>query len=287
MQINLLNLQADFARSEFHSRRKTSYSLRLSPRAETAARQLRGHGRDAIPRPAFCRVATAPSRWNSAATSTTPPTGGCWRSTGRWPPSRSTGVTETVPTYRSLLVHYDPGADRLRRARRKDSRAGATAGAGDDKVPALAHSGGLWRRARHRPRGCRQNTQHHARRHRGAARRRRLPRRHDRLYARLVLSQRAGRLPADAAAAKPASADAGRHDLDRRRADRRAVPRRPERLASAGTDGGPHLSTASRSDLPAGARRPTSAFRRSMPRPSPSRIAPPKPARFIAEQIAS
>ena len=25
------------------------------------------------------------------------------------------GVTETVPTYRSLLVHYDPAADRFRR----------------------------------------------------------------------------------------------------------------------------------------------------------------------------
>ena len=86
-------------------------------------------------------------------------------------------------------------ADRFRQARRKDSRAGATAGAGSDKDPALAHSGGLWRRARHRPRGRRENAQHHARRHRGAACRRRLPRRHDRLYARLVLSQRARPIP--------------------------------------------------------------------------------------------
>ena len=29
------------------------------------------------------------------------------------------GVTETVPTYRSLLVHYDPVADRFRRAERE------------------------------------------------------------------------------------------------------------------------------------------------------------------------
>ena len=153
--------------------------------------------------------------------------------------------------------------------------------------PALAHSRGLWRRARHRSRGRRKNAQHHARRDRGAACRRRLPRRHDRLYARLVLSQRARRIPAHAAAAEPAPADAGRHDLDRRRTDRRAVPRRPERLASAGADRGPHLPAASRSDLPAGAGRQRHALRRSMPRPSRSRIAPPKPARFIAEQIAS
>ena len=67
---------------------------------------------------------------------------------------------------------------------------------------------------------------------------------------------------ADAAAAKSAAADAGRHDLDRRRADRRAMPGRSERLASAGTDRGANLSAASRSDLPAGTRRPRDVFGR-------------------------
>ena len=140
-----------------------------------------------------------------------PPTGGCWRSTARWPREPVEGVTETVPTYRSLLVHYDPVRIDFDKLGAKHSGARAAAGAGSDKNPALAHSGGLWRRARHRPRGRRQDAQHHARRHRGAARRRRLPRRHDRLYAGLVLSQRAPGFAADAAAAKSAPADAGRH----------------------------------------------------------------------------
>ena len=207
-----------------------------------------------------------------------PPTGGCWRSTARWPPSRSTGVTETVPTYRSLLVHYDPVQSRFRQAWRTDSRACAAAGAGNDKDPALAHSRGLWRRARHRPRGRRQNAQHHARRHRGAACRRRLPRRHDRLYARLVLSQRACGFPAHAAAAESAPADAGRHRLDRRRADRRAMPRRPERLASARDRrrSAPTSFIAIRSSC--WSRATPSPLCRSMPRPLPSRTAPPKPA---------
>ena len=58
------------------------------------------------------------------------------------------GVSETVPTYRSLLVHYDPvqiGFDEL-----------------GEKLTALAHSGGLWRRTWHRSRGCPQSAQDHA-----------------------------------------------------------------------------------------------------------------------------
>src|SRR6202022_4045343 len=53
----------------------------------------------------------------------------------------------------------------------------------------------------------------------------------------------------------------GRHDLDRRRADRRTMSRRPERLASIGTDRRQDLSTASRSHVPAGTRRPGDVFR--------------------------
>ena len=183
MLINLLNLRP-ISRSEFHFAPKhASLMQRRAPRPWPRPQ----------PRPAFCRVATAPSRWNSAATSMMPPTSGCWRSIGRLPSEPIAGVTETVPTYRSLLVHYDPvqidfealGEKLLALARRPVS--------GDHKGAALAHSRRLWRRARHRPRGCRQDAQHHARRYRGAARRRRLPRRHDRLYAGLVLSQRARR----------------------------------------------------------------------------------------------
>ena len=43
------------------------------------------------PRPVFCPAATAPSRWNSAATSTPPRTGGCWRSIARWRAKPSPG----------------------------------------------------------------------------------------------------------------------------------------------------------------------------------------------------
>src|SRR5260370_35734902 len=50
--------------------------------------------------------------------------------------------------------------------------------------------------------------------------------------------------------------DTRRHHLDRRRADRRAMSCRSERLAPVGTDRGQNLSTPSRPDLPAGTRRP-------------------------------
>ena len=61
------------------------------------------------------------------------------------------GVTEAVPTYRSLLVHYDPvqiDFDTLSE-RLVDPR--AIAGSCRRQDAALAHSGGLWWRARHRP----------------------------------------------------------------------------------------------------------------------------------------
>ena len=86
------------------------------------------------------------------------------------------------------------------------------------------------------------------------------------------------RYPAHAAAAESAAADAGRHHLDRRRADRRAMPRRPERLAPAGTHRrfAPTSCIATRSSC--WSRATTSPLRRSMPGPSRNRIAPPKPA---------
>src|SRR6202140_1107131 len=76
----------------------------------------------------------------------------------------------------------------------------------------------------------------------------------------MVLSQRAREIPAYAAAAKSAALDPGGHDLDRRRADRRAMPGRSQRLASFGTDRGEDLFAASRAHLPAGARRPCEVF---------------------------
>ena len=84
---------------------------------------------------------------------------------------------------------------------------------------------------------------------------------------------------ADAAAAKSAAADAGRHGLDRRRADRGAMPRRAQRLASARADRGSNLSAASRSDLPAGAGRRRHILCRSTPGRLPSRTAPRQPER--------
>src|SRR6266404_194256 len=77
----------------------------------------------------------------------------------------------------------------------------------------------------------------------------------------MVLSQRPRGFVAHAAAAKSAPADSRRHDLDRRRADRRAMSGRSERLASAGTDRGQNLPVASRSHVPAGTRRPRDVFR--------------------------
>src|ERR1700687_1776133 len=77
----------------------------------------------------------------------------------------------------------------------------------------------------------------------------------------MVLPQRSRGDAAHAAATKSSACDAGRHDLNRRRADRRAMSCRSERLASVGTDRGSNLSTASRPDLPAGPRRPRDVFR--------------------------
>ena len=73
------------------------------------------------------------------------------------------GVTETVPTYRSLLVHYDPVQIDFETLSEKLAALAQLPVPRGDKNPALAHSGGLWRRARHRSGGCRQDAEHHAR----------------------------------------------------------------------------------------------------------------------------
>ena len=147
------------------------------------------------------------------------------------------GVTETVPTYRSLLVHYDPVQIGFEELGEKLTALAQLPVPPTTAYAALAHSRRLWRRARHRSR---------------RRRTRRSTPTPDDIVARHVAGDyrvaMIGFTPgwsylsgledfaAHAAAAKSAAADAGRHDLHRRRADRRAVPGRPERLASARTD---------------------------------------------------
>ena len=189
------------------------------------------------------------------------------------------GVTETVPTYRSLLVHYDPvrisfealGEQILALAQLPVPEATKTRRWRIPVVYGGEHGVDLEDVAKT------------------------LKTTPDDIVARHVagdyrvamigftpgwsyLSGLSG-LDADAAAAKSAAADAGRHGLDRRRADRRAMPGRPQRLASARTDRGPNLSAASRSDFPAGARRRHYVCAGRQPKPLPSRTAPRQRAR--------
>ncbi len=118
------------------------------------------------------------------------------------------GVTETVPTYRSLLVHYDPtqidfdtlGKKLVELAQRPVPPTEKTRRWRIPVVYGGEHGIDLEDVAK--------SAGHHARRNRGAAHRRRLPRRHDRIYARLVLSQRPPGFASYAAATKPAPVDA-------------------------------------------------------------------------------
>src|SRR3984957_6485441 len=70
MLIDLLNLQADL-----HEANSTSQKNPLEH--DTDRRVMRSWPRPS-PHPAFCRAATAPLRWNSAAISMTPPIGAYW-----------------------------------------------------------------------------------------------------------------------------------------------------------------------------------------------------------------
>ena len=189
------------------------------------------------------------------------------------------GVTETVPTYRSLLVHYDPvqiGFDAL-----------------SEKLVALAQlpvppatTTRRWRIP------VVYGGEHGIDLEDVAKALNTTP---DDIVARHVAgdyrvamigftpgwSYLSGleRSAAYAAAAKSAAADAGRHDLDRRRADRGAVPGRT-RAAGICWDGrrsGPISCIAIRPSC--WNRAMPSPLPRSMPRPSPSRTAPPNMAR--------
>ncbi len=216
-----------------------------------------GHGRRHSPRPAFCRVATAPSRSNSAAPSTRTPTGEVLALDRAHRAAEPRGRHRDGADLSLAAGALRSAADRLRCAGRKADRRWRTS------------------RLRRRPRRRRwripvvyggengidledvakalNTTPDEIVR---AACRRRLQRRHDRLHAGLVLSQRARRdslhMPRrqDPRLLTPAGTD-----LHRRRADRRAVPGRPQRLASAGAHPRAHLSAPPRSHLPAGTRR--------------------------------
>ena len=59
-------------------------------------------------RQAAVRTATPPSRWSSASASTGRRASACSRSTSASRAPRSPGVVELLPTFRSLMVHYDP-----------------------------------------------------------------------------------------------------------------------------------------------------------------------------------
>ena len=187
-----------------------------------------------FPRPAFCRVATVPSRSSSPAPSTTSPISAFWRSTRRW---RASPIRRRDRDRADLSVAV--GALRSRADRFRDAGRKAGSRLAQRPLPP-AGKARRWRVpvAYGGENGIdledvAKKPEHHARRSRGAACRRRLPRRHDRLHAGLVLSVRARQIAAHAATAQSAGVHAGGNDLDRRRAGRHPVPGRTERLASA------------------------------------------------------
>ena len=146
------------------------------------------------------------------------------------------GVTETVPTYRSLLVHYDPvqidfealGEKLLALAQRPSP---ATTRARRWRIP-VAYGGEHGIDLEDVAKTLNTTPDDIVARHVAGD------------YRVAMIGFTPGwsylsgldAFAAHAAAAESATADAGRHDLDRRRADRRAMPGRPERLAPARTN---------------------------------------------------
>ncbi len=186
----------------------------------------------------------------------TPPTGGCWRSIGRWRIEPVTGVTETVPTYRSLLVHYDPvlidfdalgeklvalaqlPVPPVTRARRWRIPVayGGEHGIDLEDVAKTLNTTPDDIVARHA--------------------RRRLPRRHDRLYAGLVLSQRPRRSLHMPRRQNPRLlTPAGTISIGGVQTGVQCLAG-PSGWHLLGTDRRANLPVASRSDLSAGTRRP-------------------------------
>ncbi len=184
--------------------------------------------------PRLLRAAIAPSRWNSAATST------MWANQrvlaldqmmAREPIA---GVTETVPTYRSLLVHYDPAQIGF------EPLSAKLAALGQLPIPRSPGRGaGAFRWPMAGEHGVDLEDVAKA-----------LHATPDEIVARHIAGDYrvamigftpgwsylsgARALAAYIAAAESEIADACRHDRDRRHADGHPVPRRPERLASVG-----------------------------------------------------
>ncbi len=157
-----------------------------------------------------------------------------------------TGVTETVPTYRSLLVHYDPVQIDFDALSEKlvtlaQLPLPPVTKARRWRIPVL-YGGEHGIDLEHVARTLKTTPEEVVARHIAGD------------YRVAMIGFTPGWSYLDAAAAKSAAADTGWHHLDRRRADRRAMSRRSERLASLGSDRGQNLPVASRSDLPAGAR---------------------------------
>ncbi len=165
-------------------------------------------------------------------------------------------VVECVPTYRSLLVHYDPvGADFAALARRLPAsrticpmsprRGGCGA-----SLSSMAALSARSRRASRRVTALSpaQLIETHAGAH--------LSRLHDRLRAGLCLSRRARSGLGDAAPRGAAHAGSGGHDLDRRHPGARRLDRGAERLAPSRAHAGAHLHARARPGLPHRGRRP-------------------------------
>ena len=184
------------------------------------------------------------------------------------------GVTEAVPTYRSLLVHYDPTqidfatlGEKLRAAAERPVSSEAKARRWRFPVAYGAENGidleDVAKALDTTPDDI--VARHVAGQYRVAM---------IGFTPRLVLSQRSGKIPPYAAPGESAPADAGWNHLGWRRADRHPMSRRPERLASFGPHAGANLSIASRPHRPAGAWRPRDALcdrRQNLRRPGSRR----------------
>ena len=190
------------------------------------------------------------------------------------------GITETVPTYRSLLVHYDPRADFVRRRsakafwRWRKLPVPATTKTRRWRIP-VVYGGEHGIDLEDVAKTLNTTPDDIVARHTAG----------DYRVAMIGFTPGWSYLSglsddaADAAAAKSAAADAGRHDLDRRRADRGAMPRRPR--AAGICSGRPRFEPISCIAIRPScwSRATPSILCPSTPRRLPSRTAPRQPER--------
>ena len=179
----------------------------------------------------------------------------CWRSMPRSMRRRCRASIETVPTYRSLMVQFDPLDLRLRTLPAAGARAGRHARSRAEVRAALEGAGRLRRQVRHRPRRDGRAAWTDARAAHRQAHGARLPRLYDRVHAGLHLSGRPRSLDRHLAPHRSAADDARRLHFHRRHpgADRR--PGHAVGLAHPGVDAGAHLHGRSRAGVSDGARR--------------------------------